>query len=61
MKELEDKLKSIDRLVRNDKQLSVKAFGILLIGKRFKSDYQGETVDPTELILERQGPTIPEL
>ena len=61
MNELAEHLKQLNKMVRNDRNLTVKALGILLLGKKFEDTiHRQEPVDPTELILHRQGPTIPE-
>lgn len=60
MEEIIRKLQDIERLITNDRDLSVKAFGILLLGEKFKKETRKEEpTDPTALIL-RPGPEIPE-
>ena len=47
-------LDALDRLavlITSDRNLTARAFGILLLGKRFEDKEEEEFVDPTDLLL----------
>lgn len=54
-----DLLDRLGSLVTEDRDLTTKAFGILLLGKKFTDEEEEET-DPTELIL-KGGVRAPKL
>lgn len=59
MREIADKLGEIEQLLTRDRLLSAKAFGLLLLRRKFKDPKEDKDIDPTTLILERPGPIVP--
>ncbi len=53
-------LDRLNQMITEDTNLSVRAFGLLLLGKKFIREDVKELSDPTELIL-NGGIEVPEL
>ena len=56
-----DGLDRIGVMVNGDEKLNIEAFGLLLLGRKFKENTRERISDPTDLLLRDEGPEVPDL
>ena len=56
-------LDRVDKTVTANRNLTARAFGLLLLGKKFDDELkkQDEVRNPTDFIINNPGPSIPDL